>query len=70
MLSPTLLGRSIIAAFTGDGRGSTTGDRGHAATLAVTAATRSTARGGIPIEVRFCSACAYVPCMYMLHTAY
>ena len=60
----------MVAAFATDGRGTTDSGRGHAATAAAAATSLSTARGGTSSEVRLCSACAYVPCVYMHLTTY
>ena len=63
MLTPTLAGRSLVAAIAANGRRSTVGGRAAAVAALITAIDLSAARGDFGSEVRLCSACAYVPCM-------
>ena len=67
--TPTLTGRSLVAAITADGRGSMARGRGPAVTIAAAVASLSAARGRASSEVRLCSVCAHVPCVYMHLTA-
>ena len=60
----------MVAAMNDDGRGSTAGGRGYAATAAAAAASLSAARGGTSSEVRLFGACAYPACMYMHRATY
>ena len=68
--SPTLSGRSIVAAIAAEARRSTAGVHGVAAMAAAAATNLSAARRGVPTEVRLCSARAHMLCMYMHLAAY
>ena len=70
MPSPTLSGRSIVAAVANDGCGTTALVLGAAAMAAAAATNLSAARRGVPTEVRLCSACARMLYMYMHLAAY
>ena len=70
MPSPTLSGRSLVAAVANDGSGTTAGVQGAAAMAAAAATNLSAARRGVPTEVRLCSARAHMLCMYMHLAAY
>ena len=67
MPSPTLSGRSLVAAVANDGSGTTAGVGEAAAKAAVAAINLSAARRDVPTEVRLCSARA---CCYMHFAAY
>lgn len=64
MLTPAMAGRSLVAAIAANGRRSTVGGRTAAVAAIITAIDLSAARRGVGSEVRLCSACACVLCMY------